>query len=66
MGEMRTQIPYPPCIMNPMTEKPYSRHQWEVPEGADAVIRKVGHELIYYYRVRCKRCGLNDPSPPLH
>lgn len=64
---MRTKTPYPPCILNPNTEKPFPRHEWEIPDGADVVEKRsrLG-EPIYYYRVRCSRCGLNDPKPPLH
>jgi hypothetical protein len=57
---MGTRFKYPPCAINPTTEKPYTRHDWEIIEATPAV--KNG---IYYYRVRCKRktCQINDPHP---
>lgn len=51
---------YPPCAINPMTEKPFTRHAWEIVSGGP--VRRNGK---YYYRVRCKRqtCQINDPHP---
>lgn len=51
---------YPPCRLNPKTEKPYKLHKWALGEGLKM---KNG---IYYYRVHCERCSLNDPQPPTH
>jgi hypothetical protein len=58
----KTKLPYPPCVISPVTEKPYPRHKWEIAKGADTMTRKG----IVYYRVRCARCGFNDPNPPTH
>jgi hypothetical protein len=62
----RTQMKYPPCLINPMTEKPYTRHQWIIPDGMKVKV-KIGSEgPVTLYRVLCKRCGLNDPNPISH
>jgi len=63
---MRSKTPYPPCTMNPTTEKPFKAHKWVINESAPIKAKQIGSEPIYYYRVRCARCGLNDPVPPLH
>jgi len=61
----RVQFAYPPCQVDPSTEKPYPRHDWEIIK--DTLIKKTfNDESIYYYKVRCRRCGINDPNPPLH
>jgi hypothetical protein len=50
-----------------MTERAFPRHKWEIAEGASVIEKKTKTgEPIYYYRVRCARCGYNDPAPPLH
>jgi len=51
---------YPPCSINPVTEKPFTRHHWVI--VADGNPKVKGD--IHYYRVRCSRCGVNDPNPP--
>lgn len=57
---------YPPCNLNPTTEKPYVRHKWKIAEGAESVTKNTKNGPIVYYRVHCVRCGLNDPHPPAH
>lgn len=60
-------VRYPPCILSPTTEKAFPRHKWGIVEGASVIEKKSKTgEPIYYYRVRCTRCGYNDPAPPLH
>ena len=51
--------------MHPLTEDSYPRHDWEIVPGF-LIEKKIGDETITYYKVRCKKCGLNDPNPPLH
>jgi hypothetical protein len=56
----KTRFHYPPCAVNPRTEKPYARHKWEIVDNVPMI--KNG---LYYYRVRCSRktCEVNDPNP---
>lgn len=60
------RFPYPPCNLNPVTEKPYKRHAWKISTGVEATTKKTKNGSIVYYRVSCVRCGINDPHPPYH
>jgi len=53
------RIKTPPCAINPRTELPYTRHDWEIVRGK---LLKKGE--LYYYQVRCKRrtCQINDSN----
>ena len=61
-----SKLPYPPCKMNPMTEKPYNRHKWTIPAKGNVRARLKGEDVVYYDRIVCSRCGLNDPNPTTH
>jgi hypothetical protein len=60
------RLSYPPCAINPMTEKPFTRHKWVIPQGAEVRMKEKNGTAIAFYRVRCQRCGLNDPMAPTH
>jgi len=55
----RENFKTPACAINPRTELPYTRHDWEIVPGK---LLKKGS--LYYYQVRCKRrtCEINDPN----
>lgn len=64
----KTKFKYPPCRINPNTEKPYTSHKWVIPtiEINGRIVPKVRNErhngnLIYH--VICSRCKLRDPRP---
>ena len=67
-----TKFKYPPCRINPDTDKPYTRHKWIIP----TVTRKDGMEYpkvrwyevseddgFLVYHVICERCKFRDPNP---
>ena len=62
---MANRFKLPPCGVNPLTEKPYARHKWEIVQGILKTDPKTGATL---YHVRCARetCRLNLPDKVLH
>lgn len=58
---MAKQFPYPPCAINWQTEKPYLKHKFEIVPGI-LLVRRDKDEEVFYYHIRCSRCGFNDPS----
>ena len=53
---------YPPCQMNILTEKPFPRHVWEIiPNIRISISTEEGN--VYFYKIICKNCKLNDPKP---
>lgn len=61
----KAKFKYPPCIQHPLTERIYPSHAWEIVQNR-LIKKTLGTQSIYYYKVRCKHCGINDPNPPLH
>ena len=64
----KTKFPYPPCRINPETEKPYTRHKWIIPtkEYDGKKLPKTIIEPLtgnVYYHVICARCKIRDPRP---
>lgn len=55
---------YPPCSINPMTERPFTRHKWTIVANGTSKVKPKGDRFLHVYRVRCSRCGMNDPNPP--
>jgi hypothetical protein len=66
IGKMGRMMKYPPCNINPMTEKPYTRHQWIIPEKGNVKLKAGIEGPVTVYRVFCKRCGINDPAILVH
>lgn len=64
MGKTRFKLP--PCEINPWTERPYSRHKWEIVPGrldAEAVGDPDDPNVVYYYHVVCARIGCKLRNP---
>ena len=63
-----TKFKYPPCRINPDTDKPYTRHKWIIPVQTmkdGTVIPKTrwessGECLVYH--VICERCKIRHPE----
>ncbi len=63
MGKAR--LPYPPCKIGLFSEKP-GRHDFQIvldKQGKAQTFEKNG---VTYYKVRCSKCGLNDPKGQIH
>jgi hypothetical protein len=57
----KTKFGMPQCAINPVTEKPYSRHMWIIDDGK----LKQDPKGRVYYHVVCSRptCRLNSKNP---
>jgi hypothetical protein len=62
---MANRFRYPPCNVNPETERPYNRHAWVIKQDV-LDVKPSSDELIYYYHIVCKRCGFKDPKKVTH
>jgi len=57
------EVPYPPCLQNIMTEKPFLAHKWTIAVKNDGSPLLRWDELgIPFYHIFCTRCGFNDPK----
>lgn len=63
----KTKFKYPPCRINPETEKPYLTHKWVIPtmevDGQRLPKTRYDNNQGLVYHVICQRCKLRDPRP---
>ena len=61
----KTKFKYPPCRINPDTDKPFTKHKWVIPlqKNGNLVVAKThfDKEGNLCYHVICDRCKVVNP-----